>query len=155
MFTASNFIPGASVAAASQIEFRRPQDGTVIGRIDEAGKAGVDAAVISAGEAFRRHRKVPLAKLGSNAANIVLADADLALAASRIASAGFEASGQQCISAQRVIVEPKVFAAFLEACVAAAKKLKVGDRNDPATAVGPMVNRAAADRVEQMIADAV
>jgi acyl-CoA reductase-like NAD-dependent aldehyde dehydrogenase len=94
-------------------------------------------------------------ELGSNAANIVCADADLADAAQRIASAGFEASGQQCISAQRVIVEQKVFDAFLDAFVAAAKKLKVGDPNDPATDVGPMVNRAAADRVEQMIADAV
>src|SRR5260370_12658336 len=61
MFTASSFIPGAPVAATSQPELKRPQDGTVIGRIDEAGKAGVDAAVISAKEAFRRHRKTPLA----------------------------------------------------------------------------------------------
>src|SRR5258708_20927203 len=61
MFTASSFIPGAPVAATSQTEFKRPQDGTVIGRIDEAGKAGVDAAVISGKEAFRRHRKTPLA----------------------------------------------------------------------------------------------
>src|SRR5262249_44282992 len=42
-------------------------------------------------------------ELGSNAANIVCTDADLADAATRIAGAGFEASGQQCISAQRVI----------------------------------------------------
>src|SRR5262249_1764869 len=38
-------------------------------------------------------------ELGSNAANIVCADADLADAATRIAGAAFEASGQQCISA--------------------------------------------------------
>jgi len=94
-------------------------------------------------------------ELGSNAANIVCADADLADAAQRIASAGFEASGQQCISAQRVIVEQKVFDAFLDAFVAAAKKLKVGDPNDPATDVGPMVSRESADRVEAMVADAV
>src|SRR5215470_12623772 len=96
-----------------------------------------------------------VAELGSNAANIVCADADLADAAQRIAAAAFEASGQQCISAQRVIVEQKVFDAFLDPFVAAARKLKVGDPNDSATDVGPMVNRAAADRVEQMVADAV
>ena len=45
-----------------------------------------------------------VAELGSNAANIVCADADLADAAQRMAGAAFEASGQQCISAQRVIV---------------------------------------------------
>jgi acyl-CoA reductase-like NAD-dependent aldehyde dehydrogenase len=94
-------------------------------------------------------------ELGSNAANIVCADADLADAAARIAGAAFEASGQQCISAQRVIVERAVFDRFLDLFVAAAKKLKVGDPEDPATDVGPMVSSAAADRVAQMVDDAV
>jgi acyl-CoA reductase-like NAD-dependent aldehyde dehydrogenase len=62
-----------------------------------------------------------LAELGSNAANIVLADADLVLAASRIASAGFEASGQQCISAQRVLVDSAVLGEFLPRFVTAAR----------------------------------
>jgi acyl-CoA reductase-like NAD-dependent aldehyde dehydrogenase len=94
-------------------------------------------------------------ELGSNAANIVCADADLADAATRIAGAAFEASGQQCISAQRVIVERSVFEPFVDLFVTAAKKLKVGDPEDPATDVGPMVSSAAADRVEAMIEDAV
>jgi acyl-CoA reductase-like NAD-dependent aldehyde dehydrogenase len=96
-----------------------------------------------------------VAELGSNAANLVLADADVADAAAKIAGAAFEASGQQCISAQRVIVERAVYDKFLELFVAAAKKLKVGDPNDDTTDVGPMVSSAAADRVEQMVADAV
>jgi acyl-CoA reductase-like NAD-dependent aldehyde dehydrogenase len=94
-------------------------------------------------------------ELGSNAANIVCADADLADAATRIAGAAFEASGQQCISAQRVIVERAAFDRFLELFVAAAKKLKVGDPDDGSVDVGPMVSSAAADRVEKMIEDAV
>ena len=96
-----------------------------------------------------------VAELGSNAANIVCADADLADAATRLAGAAFEASGQQCISAQRVIVERGAYEKFLDLFVAAAKKLKVGDPEDPAIDVGPMISVAAADRVEQMIADAV
>src|SRR6516225_943338 len=96
-----------------------------------------------------------VAELGSNAANIVCADADLADAATRMAGAAFEASGQQCISAQRVIVEQPVFEKFLELFVAAASKLKVGDPEDSATDVGPMISAAAVDRVERMIADAV
>jgi acyl-CoA reductase-like NAD-dependent aldehyde dehydrogenase len=96
-----------------------------------------------------------VAELGSNAANIVCADADLADAAHRIASAAFEASGQQCISAQRVIVERAVHEHFLELFVAAAKRLKVGPAEDLATDLGPMVSAAAADRVQAMIEDAV
>jgi acyl-CoA reductase-like NAD-dependent aldehyde dehydrogenase len=96
-----------------------------------------------------------VAELGSNAANIVCADANLADAAQRIAAAAFGASGQQCISAQRVIVEAPVYEKFLDLFVNAAQKLRTGDPNDAATDVGPMVSRAAADRVQAMIEDAV
>src|SRR5438105_7707871 len=94
-------------------------------------------------------------ELGSNAANIVCADADLGDAATRIAGAAFEASGQQCISAQRVIVERSVYDRFLDLFVAAAKKLKVGDPEDATVDIGPMVSVAAAERVQGMIDDAV
>jgi len=109
------------------------------------------------GEALARATgaKKFLAELGSNAANIVMADADIDDAAKRIAQAGFEASGQQCISAQRVLVDRKIAAAFVPKFVAAAKALKAGRADDPATDVGPMVSVAAADRVMAMCADAV
>ena len=96
-----------------------------------------------------------LAELGSNAANIVCADADLEDAAKRIAGAAFEASGQQCISAQRVIVEAPVLDQFIELFVAAARALKVGDANDEGTDIGPMVGEDAARRVEDLTSDAV
>ena len=94
------------------------------------------------------------AELGSNAANLVLADANIEDAATKIAAAAFEASGQQCISAQRVIVEQPVFERFLEAFIAAAKKLKTGEPNDTTTDVGTMVSLAAAQRVMGMLGDA-
>ena len=94
------------------------------------------------------------AELGSNAANLVLADANIEDAATKIAAAAFEASGQQCISAQRIIVEQPVFELFVETFVTAARKLKVGDPQDNATDVGTMVSLAAAKRVMAMIANA-
>lgn len=110
-----------------------------------------------AGDALARAAgaKKFVAELGSNAANIVLADADIDDAAKRIAGAAFEASGQQCISAQRIIVEAKVFDAFLERFVTAAKALKVGDPDDASVDLGPMVSAAAADRVMRMADDLV
>jgi acyl-CoA reductase-like NAD-dependent aldehyde dehydrogenase len=96
-----------------------------------------------------------IAELGSNSANVVLADADIADAAKRIAAAAFEASGQQCVSAQRIIVERGVYEAFLDAFVQAARSLKVGDPNDEATDVGPMVSLASANRVKSMLEDAI
>ena len=113
------------------------------------GTLAGDALVRAAGA------KKFVAELGSNAANIVLADADVADAAKRIASAAFEASGQQCISAQRVIVEAPVYEAFLAAFVNATRALRVGEATDDTTDVGPMISSAAADRVMGMIAEAI
>ena len=113
------------------------------------GTAGGDAIARVAGA------KKFLAELGSNAANIVMADADLADAARKIAGAAFEASGQQCISAQRVLVEKPALEKFLAAFIVAAKALHVGRADDPKTDVGPMVSAAAADRVMAMCADAL
>jgi acyl-CoA reductase-like NAD-dependent aldehyde dehydrogenase len=110
-----------------------------------------------AGDALARAAgaKKFVAELGSNAANVVLADADIQEAAQKIAAAAFEASGQQCISAQRVLVEKPVFDAFVQSFVAAATKLKVGRADDPSTDVGPMVSRAAAERVMAMCEEAI
>jgi len=113
------------------------------------GTAAGDALARAAGA-----RKF-LAELGSNAANLVFADADLATAAKKIAAAGFEASGQQCISAQRVLVQREALERFMPAFVSAAAALKVGPAEDPATDVGPMVHRASVKRVMAMVEDAL
>jgi acyl-CoA reductase-like NAD-dependent aldehyde dehydrogenase len=111
----------------------------------------------SGGEALARAAgaKKFLAELGSNAANIVLEDADVAIAAKKIASAAFEASGQQCISAQRVLVARSRLEQFLTEFVEAAKALKVGAAGAPETDVGPMVSASAAERVMAMCHDAI
>jgi acyl-CoA reductase-like NAD-dependent aldehyde dehydrogenase len=113
------------------------------------GTAGGEALMRAAGP------KKFVAELGSNAANVVLADADLADAAKKIAGAAFEASGQQCISAQRVIVEQGACDAFLPLFVAAAKALRVGSAREDTTDVGPMVSVQAADRAMAMCEDAI
>jgi len=111
----------------------------------------------AAGDALAREAgaKKFVAELGSNAANVVLADADLADAARRIAAAAFEASGQQCVSAQRVIVEAAAYDRFLPLFVEAAQALRVGSAADESTDIGPMVSRAAADRVMDMARQSV
>ncbi|MCW5686015.1 MAG: aldehyde dehydrogenase family protein [Pseudolabrys sp.] len=111
----------------------------------------------AAGEVLGRAAgsKKYLAELGSNTANIVFADANLQCAATKIAFAAFEASGQQCISAQRVLVQRPILESFSKAFVSAAAALKVGSASDPSTDVGPMVHLAAADRVLAMCDDAV
>ena len=96
-----------------------------------------------------------IGELGGNSANIVCADANVKDAALRIVPSAFEASGQQCISAQRIIVEEAILDEFLKYFVDAAKAMKVGDPTKEDTDVGPMVNVGAADRVEKMVEEAV
>ncbi|MEO8977853.1 MAG: aldehyde dehydrogenase family protein, partial [Casimicrobiaceae bacterium] len=96
-----------------------------------------------------------IAELGSSAANVILRDADVADAAKRIAAAAFEASGQQCVSAQRIIIAAEVHDAFLDLFREAADKLVVGDPFDPQTDIGPMISAASAERVMAIVEDAV
>ncbi len=110
-----NVVPGDREAARALAAHPRVAVVSLTG-----GVAAAEALARAAGA------KKFCAELGSSAANIVLADANLEDAAQKIARAGFEASGQQCISAQRIIVEQAVFGRFLELFVAAAKSLKVG-----------------------------
>jgi acyl-CoA reductase-like NAD-dependent aldehyde dehydrogenase len=98
--------------------------------------------------------KPVLLELGSNAANIVCADADLDDAATRIAVAAFGASGQQCISAQRIIVERPVVEAFTDRFAAASRALRVGDPRDPGTDIGPLVHERRRQDVLRFIDDA-
>lgn len=90
-------------------------------------------------------------ELGGNSANIVCADANLADAAARIVPSAFEASGQQCISAQRLIVEESVLDRFLALFVERSKALVVGDPSRDDTDVGPVVHERAAQRIMDVI----
>lgn len=125
-----------------------------------AGHPLVDAVSLtggtSAGEAVLREAgiKPVMLELGSNAPNIVLGDADLADAAARIAAASFGASGQQCISAQRILVAESAYPEFLGRITEAARRLVVGDPGDLATDIGPMIHARARDRVFELIEDA-
>lgn len=138
-----NVVPGERKAALALVAHSQVSMITFTGSV-----AAAEALARAAGA------KKFCAELGSNAANIVLADANLEDAAQKIARAAFEASGQQCISAQRVIVEMPVFDRFLTLFVEAAKSLKVGAPADPSTDIGPMVNVAAAERIMDMVEDA-
>jgi len=96
-----------------------------------------------------------LLELGSNAALVVAADADLDRAADAVLRGGFYASGQACISVQRVIVEESVAQQFTAAVVARMPEVVVGDPRDPLTRVSALIDPAATARVLDQIGAAV
>jgi aldehyde dehydrogenase (NAD+) len=81
-------------------------------------------------------------EMGGKNPTLVLADADLDLAASLVARAGFGLTGQACTATSRVIVERPVVAAFTEKLVALAKGWKVGPGLSAGGQMGPAVSEA-------------
>lgn len=96
-----------------------------------------------------------LLELGSNSALCVAADADLAAAADAVVRGGFYASGQACISVQRVLVEQAVAEPFLDELRARFAAVRVGDPRDPATRVAALIDERSADRVRAWVQQAV
>jgi acyl-CoA reductase-like NAD-dependent aldehyde dehydrogenase len=80
-------------------------------------------------------------EMGSKNPTIVLADADLDLAATLVAKAGFGLTGQACTATSRAIVERSVLGPFVERLIAKARGLKVGNGLHPGVEMGPAVSR--------------
>lgn len=87
-------------------------------------------------------------ELGGKNAQVILEDADLTLAVTGALWGSFATSGQRCTATSRIYVQEKLYPKFEEAFVSAAKRLRLGPGEDPATDVGPIINRAQLDRID-------
>jgi acyl-CoA reductase-like NAD-dependent aldehyde dehydrogenase len=103
----------------------------------------------------RAGRKRVVLELGGNAGVIVEKDADVADALTRIVAGAFANAGQSCISVQRVFVHREILPAFERALLEHVRNLVVGNPNNEATIVGPMITEAAAVQAEDWVREAV
>ncbi len=103
----------------------------------------------------RAPRKHVALELGNATPVIVAADADLDLAAERIARTAFAFAGQACTSVQRIYVHRDVHDLFLEKFLPCAEALKAGDPKDDSTDVGPVIDARALERIRAWIEEAV
>jgi acyl-CoA reductase-like NAD-dependent aldehyde dehydrogenase len=81
-------------------------------------------------------------ELGGKSANVVFADADLEKAAAAAPYAVFDNAGQDCCARSRILVEASVYDRFADLLVEATRGVKVGDPEDEATEMGPLVSAA-------------
>ena len=79
-------------------------------------------------------------ELGGKSANLVFEDADLERAAAAAPSAVFGNAGQDCCARSRILVQRSVYDRFLGLLVEATEKVRVGDPEDPATEMGPLIS---------------
>lgn len=118
--------------------------------ISFTGSAAVGHAI-----AANAGAKKVILELGSNAALLVAADADLDRAADACVRGGYYASGQACIAVQRVLVEAPAYERVAERVAAAAARLPVGDPRLESTRVAPLINPAATARVNEWLDEAL
>ena len=100
-------------------------------------------------------RKDVALELGNSTPVIVAADADVDLAAARLAATGYTHAGQSCISVQRVYVHHSRYEAFTRTFLEHVGRLVTGDPLDETVDVGPVINAAAQARVLEWVAEAV
>jgi aldehyde dehydrogenase (NAD+) len=88
-------------------------------------------------------------ELGGKNAIIVLDDADLDLAVEGIVWSAFGTSGQRCTAASRVIVHERIYDELQRRLVSAAESLRLGVGWDDETDVGPVINKAAIEKIHE------
>ena len=82
-------------------------------------------------------------EMGGKDAIVVDEEADLDAAVEGVATSAFGYQGQKCSACSRAIVSEKIYDKFVEKLVERVKKIKVGNIEDPANYMGPVINKAA------------
>ncbi|CAN7702407.1 NAD-dependent succinate-semialdehyde dehydrogenase [Pararhizobium sp. LjRoot238] len=94
-------------------------------------------------------------ELGGNAPFIVFDDADLDLAVEGAIASKFRNGGQTCVCANRLLVQSGVYDAFAGKLAARVSAMKVGPGTEAGVDIGPMINKAAIDKINRHVDDAV
>jgi aldehyde dehydrogenase (NAD+) len=95
-----------------------------------------------------------LLELGGNNAIIVDASANLDLVIPAIVFGAIGTAGQRCTTTRRLLVHRSLAAEVERRLVAAYAQIRIGDPLDPATLMGPLIDRAAVARYLEVIASA-
>jgi betaine-aldehyde dehydrogenase len=90
-------------------------------------------------------------ELGGKSANVIFADADLEKAAASAPYSVFDNAGQDCCARSRVLVERSAYDRFAELFVEATRKLRVGDPEDDASEMGPLISAAHRETVASFV----
>jgi succinate-semialdehyde dehydrogenase / glutarate-semialdehyde dehydrogenase len=94
-------------------------------------------------------------ELGGNAPFLVLHDADIDLAVAGAMAAKMRNGGEACTAANRFLVHESVAEEFTLGLTAAMAAIRVGSGFEPGAQLGPLINAAALEKVERLVADAV
>jgi betaine-aldehyde dehydrogenase len=141
---ALNVLPGPGGAVGDALV-----EHPLVGKVGFTGstEVGIEIARKAAGTV----KRVTL-ELGGKSACLVFADADLEKAGRMAPFSVFENAGQDCCARSRLLVEASAKDELLEHYVAATRAIVVGDPEDEATQMGPLVSEAQRETVEGYVA---
>ena len=94
-------------------------------------------------------------ELGGNAPFIVFDDADLDAAVEGAIASKYRNNGQTCVCANRIYVQAGIYDAFAEKLRVAVAAMTVGDGLKEGTALGPLIEPSAVEKVQEHVDDAV
>jgi acyl-CoA reductase-like NAD-dependent aldehyde dehydrogenase len=120
--------------------------------ISFTGSVGVGRRIM---ELASRNLTHAILELGGKDPTIVLADADIELAARGTVWAAFMNTGQSCASVERAYVAEPVADRFIRRVLEFTRSLKVGNPLEPDIDIGPMENASQLRVVEEHVMDAV
>lgn len=141
-----NIVPGGPEAGAALVEHRLVKKISFTG-----GPSTAQAIAASCAKSF----KPMILELGGKSANIVFEDANLDQAAGHAAFFAFGMmSGQACALPTRLLVQESIYETFIEKVSHVAQSFPMGDPSGEYTMCGPVINQAAIDRIESMVARA-
>ncbi|MBX3594353.1 aldehyde dehydrogenase family protein [Sphingomonas sp.] len=95
--------------------------------------------------------KPSVMELGGKSANIIFDDADFDAALDGALIGIFTNNGQQCLAGSRVLVQRGIYKQFVEAFVARANRVRVGNPRDAATEIGPLATRQHYEHVRSFV----
>ncbi|GGF67479.1 NAD-dependent succinate-semialdehyde dehydrogenase [Terasakiella brassicae] len=98
-------------------------------------------------------KKVSL-ELGGNAPFIVFDDADLDAAVVGAIASKYRNAGQTCVCANRIFVQAGVYDEFAQKLADAVRTFKVGSGDQDGVTQGPLINKAALEKVQNLVDDA-
>jgi acyl-CoA reductase-like NAD-dependent aldehyde dehydrogenase len=119
--------------------------------ISFTGSVGVGKRIM---ELASRNLTNVVLELGGKDPTIVLADADIELAARGTVWAAFMNAGQSCASVERVYVAEPVAERFIRRVAEITPSLRIGNPLDPDVDIGPMENASQLRLVEEHVRDA-
>lgn len=94
-------------------------------------------------------------ELGGNAPFIVFDDADVDAAVEGAMASKYRNAGQTCVCANRFLVQAGIYEIFAQKLAAKVTSLTVGNGLEAGVTQGPLIDEAALNKVEELVADAV